>query len=121
MSDLLLLDPQEVHRPAVALALRYASTVQRAWAGRWAWTMWAASGVPLACCGIHEGRAWAILGRDLRRYMVPLTRAVRIALEAHAAAEGPVTADVDEGHPEAVRWTTFLGFRREAPGVWRFG
>lgn len=80
----------------------------------YAWTGWA-DGKPMACCGIYQGWAWAFLHWDLRRHMLAITRKVRAVLDSHP---GPVRTTIDEAFPEAVRWATLLGLRRQEPGTW---
>lgn len=88
----------------------------------WGYTAWTPYGVPAAICGVlPNGTAWAILAADVRRVMVPLTRAVRAVLTTHAKTQGPVWADIDSTYPEAVRWARALGFREQSAGRWVFG
>lgn len=88
----------------------------------WGYTAWTPYGVPAAICGVlPNGTAWAILATDLKRFMVPISRAVRAVLKAHAREQGPVWADIDSTHPEAVRWARALGFREQSAGRWVFG
>lgn len=82
----------------------------------WAFTLWNAYGRPVAAVGIVPDvgyEAWALLGEDLRRCMVPVTRFVQRKLREHAATIGPVRARIDENHANAVRWAEALGFHRE--------
>lgn len=89
--------------------------------GPWSWTYWTATGRPVACAGIlPNGYAWAFLGADMRRDMIPFLRATQQVLEAHRGSTGPVRSEIDSSHPEAVRWARLLGFRHEAGETWIF-
>lgn len=101
-------------QPILARPLYFQSVM----VGPYSWTYWTAFGQPVACAGIlRNGHAWAFLGADMRRHMVPFLRATRLALEAHP---GPVLCEIDMDRPEAVRWAGILGFRPDAGKVWKF-
>lgn len=118
--DLLNLDPED----------RYVELMPRTWAlgtnlgeiqNQWAWTMWSPYGQPVGCLGIMaNGYAWALLSRDMKKYMVRLTRATRDILDAHVQAKGPVYATIDDTYAEAIRWAKLLGFRRIWASKWRY-
>lgn len=85
------------------------------------WTMWHPAGWPIGCAGINPltDEAWAFLGRDMRRYMVPFSRAVRkFGLDPYLERCGPPLAYVDRDHPEAYRWVKLLGFRHLEGHYW---
>lgn len=94
--------------------------LQSAMVGPWSWTA-VRDERPVAACGILEnGYAWALLGNDLKRDMVRVTRVVRRVLDTHRHAVGPVLAAIDETRPDAVRWAKFLGFSPTPNGDWCF-
>lgn len=75
-------------------------------------------GHPVACAGaqeFHPGRAeiWALLSRESRVLMRPMTRAAIGWFEQcqYARLEINVATDFDAGH----RWARMLGFRQEGP------
>lgn len=75
-------------------------------------------GKPIAAAGVVElwpgrGHAWAVLGVEAKRYMLPITRAIRRALDALPFAR--VEMAVDAGFPQAVQWAFMLGFECETP------
>lgn len=122
-SDLLLFEVQEAHAPLLPRLLARPLTVQRAAEGPWSYTAWLPCGVPAAACGIlHNGYAWALLAPDMRRHMLAVTRAVSAILADYRVAVGPVSAEIDTSHPEAVRWAALLGFRPLGAGrTWVYG
>lgn len=64
-------------------------------------------GVPVAVGGIHDGVGWALLSEDLRRgEMVVIHRVASRLLREY---NRPVVAEINEAHPEAVRWARLLG------------
>lgn len=86
--------------------------------GGHAFTIRSPEGRVIAHMGIlhqWEGRAlaWALLGPDLLRYMLPLTRAVRFYLDGcgYRRIEACIDIDHDQGH----RWARLLGFECETP------
>lgn len=117
MADLDLLPVQERHNGTLATVLALPRDVTISLLEtRWSWTAWSPSGIALACCGVlPNGEAWAFLACDLRRYMVPVSRAVRKVMQDHARAVGPVTATTLPDFPQAERWVRLLGFRQEGP------
>lgn len=68
-----------------------------------------------AAAGLAEeaGRtvAWAILGGDLSRHMVRITRAARARLKT--LGDRPVEAHIRHGHELGEKWAALLGFERD--------
>lgn len=64
-------------------------------------------GEPVAIGGIHDGLGWALLGEDLRRGEMVVIH--RVASKLLRGYNRPVVAEIDETHPEAVRWAKVLG------------
>lgn len=97
------------------------TALRRSMVGPWSWTAMQED-VPVAACGIVEsGHAWAFLSVDMRRNLIPVTRAVRRVLDTHRHAVGPVLAHIDEANKNAVRWAKFLGFKPDLTvGDWYF-
>lgn len=84
----------------------------------WSFTMWV-DGKPLACAGANElGQLWVFLGPNMRKHMVALTRYGKSMIDAHHNIVGPVWADIDQTHPEALRWVQLAGFRQIEPFLW---
>lgn len=121
LADLEDIQVQQRHSGLVPLILARPFAFIRATEGPWSWTYWTETGRPVACAGIlKNGSAWAFLGTDMRREMVPFLRATRQVLEAYSAAVGPVRSDIDTASPEAVRWARLLGFRQIDGSNWEF-
>lgn len=86
----------------------------------WSFTMHA-DGKPRACVGAtEEGAIWAFLAKDLRRWMLPLTRYGRSMIDAHVAVVGPLWAELDPEYPEAVKWARLAGFRQIDRSLWTY-
>ena len=84
----------------------------------WSFTMWA-DGKPRACAGADgEGGLWVFLAPDLKKHMVSLTRYGMAMIDAHRRLSGPVHAEIDPSHKEAVRWVRLAGFRQINHLVW---
>lgn len=85
----------------------------------WSFTMWA-EGKPKACVGAgDEGQLWAFLAKDLRKYMLPLTRYGMSMIDAYKDITGnPVWAGIDPDHEEGVRWITLAKFRKIDTSLW---
>ena len=92
---------------------------------RWSWSAWE-GGRPIAMAGIlvapgGEAMAWALLGRDLRRQMVPVLQYVRRVLAAYVVHTGdPVYTEVDYLVPNGVRWAKLLGFEQITHTHWGY-
>lgn len=78
------------------------------------------------CAGVFPltdqiGRAWALLGQDMGRDMLPITRKVAafISSTKYDRVETPVRRGFIQGH----RWCKMLGFVNETPeiGMRRYG
>ena len=89
--------------------------------GPWSWTAMQ-DRTPVAACGIMAHcYAWAFLAADMRRHLLPVTRAVQHVLDTHSHVVGPVLAHIDEENENAVRWAKFLGFKPDPiAGNWYF-
>jgi hypothetical protein len=86
----------------------------------WSFTM-RVDGKAKACVGAtDEGAIWAFLGPDLRKYMLPLTRYGRSMIDAHVSLVGPVWANIDPVHRNAVKWARLAGFRQIDPSLWAY-
>ena len=84
----------------------------------WSFTLWV-DGKAKACVGANDmGQLWAFLARDLRKWMLPLTRYGKSMIDAHRAIVGPVWADIDPDHAEGVKWVRLAGFRQIEPSLW---
>ncbi len=73
---------------------------------------------PIACAGlveVWEGRAyaWAILSRDARKYLRPLTREIRSRLAV--APFRRIEMAVDAHFAAGAKWARMLGFKCETP------
>ncbi len=121
LSDIAKIEVQPQHASIKPMLCRYLLSLSEL-VGPWSYTAWNQYGLPVASCGIlQNGNAWALLSPILRRDMLAVTRYVRGVLEDHTHAIGPVLADIDEKHSEAVRWAKLLGFRPKLEiGVWQF-
>lgn len=120
---LLELSVQERHAPVVEVVAANILAVHGHMVGPWSWTVRADDGRALACCGVLEATdgTWAVLSGALESGMVALTRYTKRVLDTYYSTTGRrPTADVDEDHPEAVRWVELLGFRRVEPGLWEY-
>lgn len=126
LSDLEAIRVQPRHAGLVPIILAHPLVFQHAMVGPWSYTYWLACGRPVACAGITtSGEGWAFLGEDMRRVMVPCSRATRQVHEVYARSVGPVKWHVDRRHPEAVRWAELIGLRptgevEPAGEVWKF-
>lgn len=121
MSDLLNMEVQGRHAWLVPHVWRNLLVVERQMVSPWSWTMWSVYGSPLGACGIlPDGGTWAFLGSGLRPHMLMATRRTRQELENHVQVMGPVYAEVDKTHPEALRWVRLLGFRHDKGERWVF-
>lgn len=121
--DLAQLEVQERHAELVPVLRRHGDTVRELTEGPYSYTAWSVYGRPLCACGIlrtpaDTGYAWAFLGPDMRRAMVPVTRYVAAVLDRFIREVGPVLAEIDESNPQAVRWVEMLGFTRAREGLW---
>lgn len=110
--DLSRLEVQAQHRDIYRKAIVLGHALEHL-EGPFSWTAWDEDWQePIASCGIQDGEAWAFLGCDLRRHMVPINRQVRKVLDAHVQTTGsPVRAKIDMNYVPAVRWARILGFR----------
>lgn len=121
IADLLDMDVQERHAWMVPRVWRNLLIVHPVMVGKWSWTMWSEYGIPVGSCGITpDGGAWAFLTPLIRPHMVSATRKTRDALRSHLKEVGPVYADIDKTHPEALRWVKLLGFRHDDGERWVF-
>jgi len=67
-------------------------------------------GKPKASLGVlPDHKLWALLGDDLVRHFVRLTRYTRAMMDMYQA---PLWADVDRTNPAAVKWALLLGMRK---------
>ena len=116
LGDLAQMDIQERHSFLRPWIFRDYLVCKEIMEGPWSWTAWNQYGVPVAACGIVEpdGFAWAFLATNMRKHMVSVTRKVHEVLNAYTMYIGPVWADIDETHAEAVKWAKYLGFQKEA-------
>ena len=118
MRDLDSIEVQPRHEETLKTVRLRPFTLLGAEDSLWSFTMWV-DRKPLACVGATEdGELWAFLAADLRRHMIPLTRYGKSMIDAHKAIVGPVWADIDRDHPEAVRWIRLAGFREIKPFLW---
>lgn len=88
------------------------------------WTMRSEAGKVLACAGVvplWAGRyvAWAYMGRQSGRRMLPITTAVRGYLDALNARRVELTVLVN--YEAAHRWAKLLGFTLETPCMPEYG
>ena len=119
LSDLLHLEVQERHAAVAPLLWRQGLSI-KCMLGPWSWTT-ELDGRPVASYGVLENAyAWALLGEDLGRTMVSITRSVQSILASHAMIRGPVYEEIDPTHPEAIRWACILGFEPFEGTTWRF-
>jgi hypothetical protein len=67
--------------------------------------------------GDHRAHAWALLGRDVGAFMLPITRRIRQMIAEFPARrfEMVVRADFEQGQ----RWAEMLGFENETPNGMR--
>lgn len=75
-------------------------------------------GVPVAAGGLvelWEGRAhaWALLGKQAKHHLLPITRAIRKRLASVPFRR--IEMAVDAGFPQAIHWADMLGFECETP------
>lgn len=75
-------------------------------------------GKPIAAGGLVElwkGRAhaWALLGKEAKDHLLPITRAIRKHLARVPYKR--VEMAVDAGFPQAIHWAFMLGFECETP------
>lgn len=101
-------------------AIKAAGTAaQKVMEGPFSWTGWSAYGQPLGCIGIlPNGNTWALLAPVLKQEMLAFSRK---ATQVMNSFPGEVFAEIDEDHPEAVRWARLLGFEKNPQeAAWRF-
>ncbi len=121
LADLVKMDIQPKHASIKPLFCRYILSLGEL-VGPWSYTAWNQYGLPVASIGVLlNGYVWAFLSPALRRDMLAVTRYAMGVMDDHALAVGPILADIDAEHPEAVRWAKLLGFRQSSKGAtWQF-
>ena len=112
MDDLECLHVQPRHQDTLSSILELRNDVlEHYMVNIWATTVWTDADTALACYGILPGGAgWAFLDKDLRRFLVPITRHARFVLQRYTMEVGPTYIDVDPEFEEGTRWAKALGY-----------
>ena len=121
VSDMRVMDVQERYVSIIPHVWRNLLMVEQSMVGPWSWTMWSVHGRALCACGIlSDGGAWAFLSPHIRPHLLAATRRTHLELQGHLLEKGPVYAEVDRTHLQALRWVKLLGFRHDAGERWVF-
>jgi hypothetical protein len=119
VADLDLIDIQDRHKPIIAWAKRFPLELASA-ENAWSFTATDAAGRVVCCAGVTQGRVWVCLAKDMKPFMIPVTKFCLAYIRLYVQANGPARADVDPTYPEAVRWAKLCGFRQVDEEVWVF-